>query len=126
LERSLLLELFDLDFALCHSLLVPVVLLLVPLEQLLQELLHVDVRDVVVLSDLLGVEGFASTGWSHYQDLDRPEVALFCKLGLDEVDLLGQTWLAEPVHLYDFRFLATFSVVFTTGSGLWVLRLDEE
>ena len=73
---------------------------MVPHEKLLEELLHVNVRNVVVLSYLLGVERLASTGWAHDQDFDWSEIALFCKFGFDEVDLFRETRLAQPIHFY--------------------------
>ena len=87
-----------------------------------------NVRHVVVLSELLGVEGLASERLSDNSDLEWLEVTFFAELVLHLLDVGGEARLAEPFEVTSVlsRLVITFSLITSIGGdkeGGW-FRLD--
>jgi hypothetical protein len=74
-------------------------LFLVPVLNFTQHGLQVNMRDVVVLSQLLPVERFSSTWWPSDEDLNRLKSALLAEFFLHQLDVGGETILAVPVEV---------------------------
>lgn len=87
-----------------------------------------NVRNVVVLSHLLRVEGFAGAWWTHNHYFDWSQVSFFSKLGLNKVDLFWETWFAKPVHLDDVSIFAfaALAIFFASGYWEWLVWFDKE
>ena len=87
-----------------------------------------NVRHVVVLSELLGVEGLASERLSDNSDLEWLEVTFFAELVLHLLDVGSEATLAEPFEVASVlsRLVITFSLITSIGGdkeGGW-FRLD--
>lgn len=87
-----------------------VLLLLVPVLDLLKHVLKVNVRHIVVLSQLMAIKGFACARGASDEDLHWLEPALLAELGLNSLDVGRETRLAVPVEVYLVTFL-------TLGTG---------
>ena len=73
-------------------------LLFVPVQQVVKELLHVDVRDVVVLTEL-GAEVGLATGWrTSDEDLHRSKVPRLLELLLHRLDVGSKTIFTVPLE----------------------------
>lgn len=106
---------------------VTVLLLLVPGEDLLDQPGHVDVRHVVVLSELLRVKTLASARRTLDDDLDRAQASLLLEFLLDEVDASRKARLAEPINLNEVLILGGFfSCWLLTLSHWWWIIFHEQ
>ena len=71
---------------------------LVPVLDVVKDLLFVDVRHAVVLSQLVGVERLSTAGFPGDCDLERLEAALLAEFLFDALDVGSQATLAVPLE----------------------------
>ena len=92
--------------------------LFIPVLNVVQDLLLVDVRHAVVLGELLSVERLATARLARDGDLKWLEAALLAELLLDPLDVCSETALAVPLEatIVPSSFLAFAFAVFSCAT----------
>jgi len=98
-QSSLLLNYLFPFFLLSYKFGMTVLLLLVPAEQVLQQIFHMNVRNIVVLPQLLTEETFSRTWRARNEDFNRLKASCFLKFLFDSLDIHSHPRLAMPVKI---------------------------